>query len=199
MARETTAEHRWTSEGARAKDRIKALVSGLYDHDMRRRHASATALGELSRASPDYVKRMWPRIFYAFDDTMSCWGAAEGVGEIGRNLPELRSKIIHLLRKFQRDSSSCQGYVWAVARIGQVDRESVEEFIPDLAGYLGADEPCMLGQAVWALGELGAVRQTERIRGLTGDARETWIYEDDDARPKTIGSIASEALAKLGG
>ncbi|GAB4388904.1 MAG: hypothetical protein Kow0025_11000 [Thermodesulfovibrionales bacterium] len=186
-------------EEARIKGRIKALVSGLYDEDMGRRHASAVALGELARRAPGYVRKMWPRIFYAFDDTMSCWGAAEGVGEIGRNLPGLRHKIIHLLKKFQRDRSSCQGYVWAVARIGQVDRESVREFVPGLAACLASDEPCMLGQALWALGELGVSDERERIRGFVGDPRETWIYENQGARLKTVGLIAAEALAKLEG
>jgi hypothetical protein len=107
---------RWHEARGAAADRrhIKALVSGLYDGDMGRRIASARALGEISRRDPEYIRKMWPRIFYAFDDTMSCWGAAEGLGEIGRNVPRLRDRIMLLLRKFQRDASSCQGYIWAV-------------------------------------------------------------------------------------
>lgn len=73
---------------------------------------------------------------------MSCWGAAGGLGEIARNMPELRDKLILHLKKFQRDEASCQGYVWAVTRVGQVDRGKISALIPGLVRYLDSDEAC---------------------------------------------------------
>jgi hypothetical protein len=188
-----------TDLGGAASDRrrMKALIHGLFDHDMRVRFSSAKALGELSRGRPDLIRRMWPRIFYAFDDTMSCWGAAEGLGEIARNMPELRDKLILHLKKFQRDEASCQGYVWAVTRVGQVEREKVSGLIADLAGYLDSGDTCMVGQAIWALGELGLKDAAERIKGFLEDPRETWIYGNEDVSVRSIADIATEALEKL--
>lgn len=139
------------------------------------------------------------RIFYAFDDTMSCWGVAEGLGEIARNMPELRGKITLLLSKFQHDESTCQGFVWAICRIGQVDITKIKNFIPGLISLLDSKEVCMLGQAIWALGELEILEVTERIKGFLNDNREIWIYENDSVKRKTIGEIAKEAVKKIEG
>ncbi|MFO0754016.1 MAG: hypothetical protein U0411_11930 [Thermodesulfovibrionales bacterium] len=177
--------------------KINGIISSLYDEDMEQRFVAAKALGELARIMPDRVSRKWRRIFEAFDDTMSCWGIAEAMGEIARNIPGLRGRISLRLRKFQRDECTCQGYLWAVCRIGQVDMEKVRDWVPDLVSALESKNVCIVGQAVWALGELGIGQGRERIRALLGDARETWLYENDAVLVKKVGTIAAEALAKL--
>ena len=176
---------------------LRDLVSALYDIDMEKRFLAARKLGEFARTDPGLIKQVWNRIFYAFDDTMSCWGAAEGLGEIARNAPGLRSRILLLLRKFQHDEVSCQGFIWAVCRIGQVDREKIKDLIPVLINSLDSDTACMLGQTIWALGELRILETAERIAGFSDDVRETWIYENDCVRIRIIGDIARESLAKI--
>ena len=109
-------------EAIKDRRKFKKLISGLYNHNMQQRFISAKALGLVSKRKPEFIKSVWQRIFYAFDDAMSCWGVAEGLGEITRNMPELRGKITVLLNRFKRDESTCQGFKWAVCRIGQVDR-----------------------------------------------------------------------------
>lgn len=187
------------ADNGRASDIKKArqLIAGLYDADMGRRFASARALGEFAGAHPDLIKKVWNRVFYAFDDTMSCWGVAEGLGEVARNVAGMRIKILRLLRKFEDDEASCQGFIWAVCRIGQVDREIISGFVQDLIDRLSSPTPCMLGQAIWALGELGISQSAETIRGMTDDMRETWIYENEGVVRMTIGEIAKQALGKL--
>ncbi len=177
--------------------KIKGIISSLYDEDMEQRFAAAKALGEIARIMPDQISRKWRRIFEAFDDTMSCWGIAEAMGEIARNIPELRGKISLRLRKFQRDECTCQGYLWAVCRIGQVEMEKVRDWIPDLLSALDSKNVCIVGQAIWALGELGIGEGREKIRDFLSDSRETWLYENDSVLVKKIGTIATEALAKL--
>lgn len=177
--------------------KINGIISSLYDEDMEQRFAAAKALGEIARIIPDRVSRKWRRIFEAFDDTMSCWGIAEAMGEIARNIPELRGRISVRLRKFQRDECTCQGYLWAVCRIGQVDMEKVRDWVPDLLSALDSKNVCIVGQAIWALGELGIREGRERIREFLHDTRETWLYENDSALVKKIGTIAAEAVAKL--
>jgi len=180
-----------------SRKRLRELIAGLYDPEMQTRFSSACALGTFARDNPALVKQVWNRIFYAFDDTMSCWGASEGLGEIARNLPDMRGKILALLRKFQNDEASCQGFIWAVCRIGQADRELVKAFIPDLISRLDGYSACMLGQSIWALGELRVSGAATRIRHFLNDPRETWIYENDEVLKKTLGQISAEALQKL--
>ncbi len=185
------------AKGRAGRDGIRDIVAGLYGVDMQHRFEAAMTLGSLAKTDPESVMRVWNRIFYAFDDTMSCWGAAEGLGEIARNMPRMRTKILKLLRKFAADESSCQGFVWAVCRIGQVDRKLIEDFIPDLERASASPAACMVGQSLWALGELGVSGSEDRLRSFLEDARETWLYENDAVRKKTLGKIAGEALKKL--
>lgn len=179
------------------RKQLRQIIGGLYGVDMQKRFESAQALGLIARDDPDSIEKTWNRIFYAFDDTMSCWGVAEGLGEIARNLPRLRSRILTLLRKFQTDESSCQGFIWAVCRIGQVDRKLVNDFIPDLERAVESGASCMIGQALWAIGELGLVKNLSAVSRFVNDGRETWIYENDFVRVRTLGDIAGEALQKL--
>jgi hypothetical protein len=182
---------------ATPRKQLRQIIGGLYGVDMQKRFASAQALGRIAKDDSETIEKTWNRIFYAFDDTMSCWGVAEGLGEIARNLPRLRSKILTLLRKFQADESSCQGFIWAVCRIGQVDRKLVGDFIPDLERAVESGASCMIGQALWAIGELRLVKNLSAVRRFLNDGRETWIYENDSVRRRTLGDIAGEALQKL--
>src|SRR5512143_1017026 len=186
-----------STKGRTGRNSIRDIVAGLYGVDMQKRFDAAMALGRLAKDDPDAVTRVWNRIFYAFDDTMSCWGAAAALGEIARNMPGLRTKILALLRKFAADEASCQGFVWAVCRIGQIDLKLIEDIIPDLDRASASHAACMVGQSLWALGELRISGCEDRLRTFLEDDRETWLYENDAVRKKTIAEIAGEALKKI--
>ncbi|GAB4416840.1 MAG: hypothetical protein OHK0032_12880 [Thermodesulfovibrionales bacterium] len=177
--------------------KLRQIISFLYDVDIERRFIATKVLGEIARIKPELIKKRWNRIFYAFDDTMSCWGVAEGLGEIGRNMPELRSKIVSLLRRFKRDECSCQGFIWSVCRIGQVERQRIKDLIPDLTDFLNSENACMVGQSIWALGELGITEAIDKIKGFLNDDRETWVYDNDSVGIRRISEIAAEAVKKL--
>jgi hypothetical protein len=183
---------------ARGTKGVREIIAGLYSADMESRFDAARKLGELARDNPETVLRVWTRIFYSFDDTMSCWGVAEALGEIARNLPGHRSKILALLRKFRADEASCQGFVWAVCRIGQVDRRLVDDFIPDLMHILDCGAACMIGQTIWAIGELDVSEAAGKVSAFIGDQRETWLYENDGVRKISLDTIARETLEKIG-
>jgi hypothetical protein len=177
--------------------RLRNIVSLLYDEDMARRFTAAKALGEVARRDPELMKQRWERIFRAFDDTMSCWGAAEALGEVARNLPEHRRKIVMFLRVFRKDECSCQGYIWGMCRICQVDGSMTRDFMPELAAFLESANVCMAGQAIWAAGELRMKDAEEKLKGFLDDTRETWIFENESVSRRKIREIAEEALKKL--
>lgn len=177
--------------------KLRKVVALLYESDMSSRFLGARLFGEIARIKPELIRNKWRRIFYAFDDTMSCWGVTEGLGEVARNVPELRSRILLLLRKFREDEVSCQGFVWALCRIGQVDRACIASFIPEMKTFLDSRDICMLGQTIWALGELSINEALHGIVRYVDDERETWIYENDSVEKKSLGLIAREAAGKL--
>jgi hypothetical protein len=179
--------------------KLKHVLALLYDTDMEKRFSAARALGEIGARNPSLIEHKWRRIYAACDDTMSCWGVGEALGEIARAMPELRKRIILLLGKFYRDECTCQGYLWALARIGRVDRYSIAEQLPNLERALYSANICLVGQALWSVGELEITEATERVQKLTSDDREMWLYENDAVRVKKVGIIATEALEKITG
>ncbi len=176
---------------------LKTVVTLLYDLEMSNRLMAAKVLGEIARVRPDLIRKRWQRIFYAFDDTMSCWGAAEALGEIGRNLPDLRGKIILLLKKFEKDDASCQGYIWAITRIAQVDRSKCEQFIPEIIRFINAKDICLKAQAIWSAKELGLPEAVPFVEKNVDDAREVMIYSNNSVVKTTIRSLARETLEVL--
>ncbi len=180
--------------------KIRQLVSLLYHDDMERRFTAVKALGEIARREPELLNRRWERIFGTFDDTMSCWGAAEAIGEIARNMPQHdRSRIVQFLRVFRRDDCSCMGYLWGMCRICQIDQRWIAEFVPQLREFLSSVNICIRGQALWALGELRILDAAGMMKAFLADEGETWCYENEGVCRKKISVIAEEALAKLDG
>ncbi len=180
--------------------KIRQIIALLYNDDLERRFVAVKALGEIARCAPELMKQRWERIFHSFDDTMSCWGAAEAVGEIARNMPpESRTRIVQFLRNFRRDDCSCMGYLWGMCRICQVDQRWCSEFILELMQFLSSVNICIRGQALWALGELKVREAAGRMRGCLGDEGETWYYENETVCRKSIKAIAGDALKKLEG
>jgi len=177
--------------------KIRNIVSLLYDDDLSRRFVAVKALGEIARREPELMGRRWERIFHTFDDTMSCWGAAEALGEIARNLPGFRGRIALFLKVFNKDDCSCQGYVWGMCRICQVDSDRIKDFMPELERFLASPNVCIRAQAVWAVGELGIREASSRIEELLLDDGETWYFENDEVLRSRISTIAAAALKKI--
>lgn len=185
-------------EALKDHGKLRNIVSLLYHEDMAERLRAALALGEITRRDPELMQQRWQRIFRAFDDTMSCWGVAEALAEIARNMPkEHRGKLVNFLRGFKRDDCSCQGYIWGMCRICKIEGGRVNDFVPELEAFLDSQNICMRAQALWALGELVRKESAERIRTFLKDVNEVWIFEDGSVSRKSIGTIAGEALKKM--
>ncbi len=88
-------------EAIKDHGKMRNIITLLYDEDLMRRFTAAKALGEIAKRDPELMQRRWERIFRSFDDTMSCCGAAEALGEIARNLPAYRGKIALFLKVFK--------------------------------------------------------------------------------------------------
>jgi hypothetical protein len=144
------------------------------------------------------MKQRWERIFGSFDDTMSCWGAAEALGEIAMNMPpQNRRRIALFIKVFKRDDCGCQGYIWGMSRICQVDRGWIKDFVPELEAFLHSRNACIRGQALWAFGELRIKEAAGRIKDFLQDEGETWYYDNETVCKNSIRTIAEQALKKL--
>ncbi len=190
---------RLAEEAIKNPAKIRQIVSLLYNEDLERRFIAVVALGEIAKREPALMTQRWERIFRSFDDTMSCWGAAEALGEIARNMPQHnRSRIVQFLKAFRRDDCSCMGYLWGMCRICQVDQRWIQEFVSELKEFLSSANICIRGQALWALGELRIKELSGRMKGFLNDEGETWYYGNNEVCRNKIKTIAAEALGKLG-
>ncbi len=196
MKREHVDTTSLVDEAIKDHGKIRKIVSLLYDEDLTRRFTAAKALGALAEREPALPEQRWMRIFKAFDDTMSCWGAAEALGEMARNMPQQRRKIMLFLKGFRRDDCSCMGYIWGMCRIFQVDRDEIQHFSPELEEFIHSANTCIRGQALWAMGELGIKDAAGSIKHFLSDEGETWIYENEAVCRGKIHAIAEEALGK---
>jgi hypothetical protein len=186
-------------EALRDHGKLRHIVSLLYHEDMAERLRAALALGEITRRDPELMLQRWQRIFRSFDDTMSCWGVAEALAEIARNLPKRqRGALVLFLRGLRRDDCSCQGYLWGMCRICKIESDRTKDFAAELLEFLGSRNICMRAQALWALGELDIRDAADGIRGFLDDAEEVWIFENESVARKSVGAIAAEALKKMG-
>ncbi len=186
------------SEFLKGTKKFRHILALLYDEDMETRFLGAKVLGEVTRLKPECIRTKWYRLFCSFGDTMSCWGVAEGLGEIGRNLPESRGKIALLLKRFRNDRVTCQGYVWAVCRIGQVDRNQMKSAISGLGGFLMSADDDIVGQTIWAIGELDLRDLCGRLKPLSGDPGTVRIYDHETVRSAPIARLVGEAYEKIG-
>lgn len=184
-------------EAIKDHGKMRHIVTLLYDEDLTRRFTAAKALGEIARREPELMQRRWERIFRSFDDTMSCWGAAEALGEIARNLPAYRNKIALFLKIFKKDDCSCQGYIWGMCRICQVERDKINDFVQELETFLNSSNACIRGQALWVLGELRVQAIAERMKHFLEDECETWYYDNEAVNRGKIKTIVEEALRKI--
>jgi len=58
-------------------------------------------------------------------------------------------------------------------------------------------DPLVRGYAAWLMGNLGAHEAREDLENLRDDGHRIDIYEDGILESKTVGRVASEALARL--
>lgn len=81
------------------------------------------------------------------------------------------------------------------------DHKSFSQVISSLyiISFLDSGNPCMIGQAIWTLRELGVSERVGRILSFINDNRETWYYKNDSVEKTLIGEIAKEAIVKIGG
>ncbi len=79
------------------------------------------------------------------------------------------------------------------------DHKSFSQIISSLyiIPFLASGNPCVIGQTIWALRELGVNEELERIRSFINDNRETWFYKNDSVEKASIGEIAKEAIVKI--
>lgn len=182
---------------------IMILHRSLYSADDQMRWQAVEILGrvagKIADTNPKSISNLLRRLLYSSTDSAaSSWGALEAVGEIISNRPDIFGGFTPPLLSFLEDETSRAGVLWAVGRIGKTKPDLIRKIIPYLLSFLNDLKPSIRGHAAWALGMIGMMETKEELKKLKNDHHVITIYEDGKIQKKTVGSIANEAIEKIG-
>ncbi len=188
---------------------VRLLRSLLYSPDDLLRWRTVTMFGWLAANHPKLIAPDVQRLIWSLNDEAGSIGrgAPETIGEMARNNLPLAREGIHIVAHYLEDRETCRppkrnleiliGALWAVGRVGGKHPSVVVEVSPTLLSFLADTDPEVRGHALWALGQIGSENRRDVAEARVGDSGKVVLYEKEDLRETTVGSIASVLLASL--
>jgi HEAT repeat protein len=182
---------------------INTLISLSYDKKKLSAWRAIEAIGILTKVladtDPESVRRIVGRLLWMIRDESGGigWSSPEILGEIVRNNPDLCSDIAPIIVSFHEELMLTAGVMRAAGRIGKINNEMINYATPVILACLDSADNAIRGNAAYAAGEIAGKEAELKIEVLKYDSNIIDFYEDSILKKKTIGDIASEALAAL--
>lgn len=190
--------------GAAGQDKRIAhgLQRLLFSGDELIRFRAAEILGKVSaviaQKEPGAISKILQKLLSTFSDTGSSnWGAMDAIGEILCRSADIFAGYIPALHQFLENGEHRPKALKAIGKVAKTRpdliRKTAFHFIP----FLHDPEPETRGYAALLLGNLGAAEARSDLERIRNDDQEMSIYKDGKIEKKTVGQLASEALAKI--
>lgn len=182
---------------------VNILITLTYDKkdriSWRAMEAIGLLTGRLSESDPDAVRNIVGRLLWMIRDESGGigWSVPEILGEIVKNSPVLCEDIAPIIASFHEEKMLTSGVLWAMARIGRINEDTVRYAAPLFLPYLDAPDHTVRGYAAYALGELRSPEASDRIKELKNDGNTVDFYEDGELKELTVGDIASSSIDKI--
>lgn len=181
---------------------IRNLQRLLYSGDHQFRQRAAEVLGKVSaviaETDPGTVSKLLQRLFSSITDTAAfTWGAFEAIGEIIRYESERFAGYIPHLYPYLADDTRRAQSLRAMGRIAGARPDLLRKMTIHFIPFLADRDPLVRGYAALLMGNLGAQEAKEDLENLRDDVHRIDMYEDGVLESKTVGRVASEALARL--
>lgn len=184
---------------------IRNLQRLLYSADELTRCRAAEFLGlacaRIAQTNSRFVSGLLQNLFTSLEDTgSSSWGAVEAIGEIIRGAAGIFAGYIpalyQLLEEKTGDKALQAKILGAIGKIAGERPELIKKSILYFIPFLQDVHPEIRGQTVVLLGNLGVAQVAGELQRLQKDTQEIAIYEKGEIIRKSIGQLATEALAK---
>jgi hypothetical protein len=182
---------------------LRFLQRLLYDPDGNQRWHYAHVLGQvcrrLSTRKPGAVSDLLHRMYEACSDSAAThWGLLESIGSIIAARPDIFGGFARHLLMFRGIPSSRVQVLWALGTIAE-KRPDLIRTTPfySLFPYLEHADPYTRGHAVRLFGRINAVEVQSEIEKLLDDETQLVVYQKGQPEPKTVGTLAREALADM--
>lgn len=193
-----------------ARKAINPLI-GFYCHgDARLRWRSITATGllvaRLADTEIESARVIMRRLMWSLNDESGGigWGAPEAMGEIMARHPRLAEEYASILVSYLDEKGNYlelpalqKGVLWGMGRLAE-KRAALLAAVPSLLPpFLCSPSPAHRGLAAWAAGSLRASTLKPLLNPLRADKMHFEFYDGRNPAPRTVGRMASEALAQI--
>jgi hypothetical protein len=145
----------------------------------------------------DYMRRL---IWSINDESGGIgWSTPQTIAEIVVTIPQLGEPFVNIMinRAFKEPALIKSG-LWAVGRLGQRIRQSVEQFQGLILTSFTTDDTETLGLASWAMGEARLESALPYLKVLKNRKESIRIYVASHFTEKPLGSWARVAITKIG-
>ena len=189
----------------RDRNLVRALQSLLFDPDPLTCWRAIEGLGRasavLAEDDPEKVREIIRRQFWQMNDESGNvgWYAAEAVGDILYNVPDLIGEFAEILPAFFVEEPFERGAHWSVARVASLKPDTYRLLADKIAMSLNSEDPAIRLFTLWILKHLKADSTAGPVRRLAGDSAEVSYYhmEKREFVKTTVGRAAAETLAAL--
>lgn len=182
---------------------VSVLVSLSYDKKDKISWRAIEAIGiltkEIAKDDPDTVRNIAGRLLWMIRDESGGigWSVPEILGEIVFNNPVLCADLAPIIVSFHEEKMLTAGVLWAIGRMGKINKEMAEYAVPVALSYLNNEDHALRGYAAMALAGLKAAEAADEIEKLKNDDGLLDIYRDGELHEKTVGEVAADALLKI--
>jgi hypothetical protein len=189
---------------------VNPLFASFLSVDEQVKWRAVTAMGAvvpyLAERDLESARVIMRRLMWSLNDESGGigWGAPEAMGEIIASHEGLAREFLAVLLSYVNEEGNFleyeplqRGAVWGVGRVAQVRPETVESAVPHLISFLDASDAILRGLSAWALGLIGSDAARPGLEALAGDDSSVPLYLEGELSVRTVGGLASEALAAI--
>ncbi|MGB9803319.1 DVU0298 family protein [Desulfofundulus sp.] len=149
--------------------------------------------------NPGKVHEFFKALINSLADTgASSWATLDAVGEIMSNSVDKFSGYLPALLSLLNEPHLRAEVLRALYRIAGVNPGLLKKFSSEFIALLGDPDPGVRGYAILILGIVKADQAGEEIKALRGDKSKILLYENGRLFEKSIGTLAEEALHRIG-
>lgn len=190
---------------------VNPLISFFYHPEPLFRWRAISVFGiaaaALAETEPESARVMMRRLMWQLNDESGGigWGAPEAMGESMARSPRLATEYhtivvsyIRLDGNFLEHPILQRGSLWAVGRLAEIRPDLVSRAGPALNPFLRSQDPHHRGLAARAAGLIGTGSLAPRLEALRDDPERIELYHDWHLETVAVGTLAAEALARLG-
>jgi hypothetical protein len=192
---------------------ISSLLSGLCRAEATVKWHAVTVMGQvmddIARTGMEAARVIMRRILWNLNEESGGigWGMPEALGEIMAVNRQLAEEYSHMLVSYMREENFLElpalqhGLLWGIGRLAMARPELLLKYDADgyMSHYLESSDPVVLGLASRNFGILRIKEAAYYIRGFADFQQPVELYQDRRLIATTVGALAREALARIGG